>query len=173
MHTRWDSYIYWLMAIVSPGSEYEKLLYRLSQFDFVPLLEKDINRAMDGVELRTRYSEQRGESIDEIKGRNCSVLEMMAALTIRCEEQITINPLIGNRTKHWFAVMLKSLGLFGMTNEYYEDHYVYHVIDRFLRREYSPTGEGSIFIVRHPAADMRTVELWYQMMWYLDENFKE
>ena len=173
MNKKWDSYIYWLMAIIAPGSEYEKLLLRLSQFDFVPLLEKDINRAMDGVELRTRYSEQRGESIDEIKDKKCTLLEMMAAMTIRCEEQITINPSIGNRTKYWFGVMLKSMGLYHMTNRYYDESYVDHIIDRFSRRCYSPTGEGSIFTVSNPPADMRKVELWYQMMWYLDENFLE
>lgn len=175
MKKEWDSYFYWLFAIVAPGSEYEKLLLCLSEIDYVPLLPRDDNRAMDGVNLRLRYSEQRGDAkIDWSENRPCSVLELMAAMAIRCEEQITINPSIGNRTKHWFSSMLKSLGLSHMTNQYFDRKYVEHVIKIFMDHDYSPTGEGSLFIVKRPPnGDMRCAELWYQMMWYLDENFRE
>lgn len=175
MNKEWDSYIYWLFAIVAPSSEYEKLLLCLSQIDFEVIIPRDLNRVIDGVNLRQRYSEQRGEaSTDWANNRECSVLELMAAMAIKCEEQITINPLIGNRTKYWFKVMLQSLGLAHMTNQNFDKNYVEHIIKIFMDHDYSPTGEGSLFVVKNPPnGDMRCVELWYQMMWYLDENFRE
>ena len=43
--------------------------------------------------------------------RPCSVLEMMIALSMRCEEQIMDDPDIGNRTGQWFWDMIDNLGL--------------------------------------------------------------
>jgi len=37
-----------------------------------------------------------------------------------------------------------------------------------MDREYSYNGEGGLFAVQHPRRDMRTVELWWQMCWYIN-----
>ena len=39
----------------------------------------------------------------------------------------------------------------------------------FLNRQYEADGRGGLFIVRNSRFDLRTVEIWYQAMWYLDE----
>ena len=37
-----------------------------------------------------------------LDNKTCSVLEMMIALAIRCEEHIMDDPDVGNRTGQWF-----------------------------------------------------------------------
>jgi hypothetical protein len=44
-----------------------------------------------------------------------------------------------------------------------------YVLDRFLDRDYEPDGRGGLFRVKHTDEDLRFVEIWYQMNWYLDE----
>ena len=99
----------------------------------------------------------------------CSVLEMMIALAIRCEEHIMDDPDVGNRTGQWFWNMIMNLGLGSMTDDQFDKRYAEQVIERFLNREYEQDGEGGLFTVKHCKHDLRTVEIWYQMCWYLDE----
>ena len=42
------------------------------------------------------------------------------------------------------------------------------VIFRFLDRNYQRDGSGGLFIV-HGHGDLRNVEIWYQMLWYLND----
>lgn len=79
------------------------------------------------------------------------------------------DPDLGDRTGQWFWNMIVSLGLGGMSDTRYDANYVDMVIDRFLRRQYKRNGEGGLFTVEHHPQDMRTVEIWYQLAYYLDE----
>ena len=97
----------------------------------------------------------------------CSVLEMMVALAIKIEEQIMDDPDIGNRTGY---------GLEDDRKSRIEKHarccnctdYVEEIIFRFLDRNYQRDGSGGLFIV-HGHGDLRNVEIWYQMLWYLND----
>ena len=82
------------------------------------------------------------------------------------------NTEIGDRTPYWFWGMIGSLGLHGMTDDCFHEEYVSDVIDRFLNREYHYDGRGGLFSLSNPRKDMREVEIWYQMMWYLDEQIQ-
>ena len=93
---------------------------------------------------------------------------MMVALAIRCEENIMDDPSYGNRTGQWFWGMIVNLGLGFMTDSRFDEKFVDDVIFRFLNREYEPDGKGGLFTVRNCKYDLRTVEIWYQMCWYLD-----
>lgn len=110
-----------------------------------------------------------GEDVDELNDRPCSVLEMMVALSARCEEHIMDDPDSGNRTGKWFFDMILSLGLINMQDERFDALYARAAISRFLRREHAANGCGGLFTLRYHSADMRRVEIWYQAMWYLDE----
>ena len=98
----------------------------------------------------------------------CSVLEMMVALAIRCEETIMDNPAYGDRTAQWFWGMIRTLGLYSMTDDRFDQEYVDMVIDRFLNRDYEPNGEGGLFKINNCKYDLRKIEIWYQLCWYLD-----
>ena len=142
---------------------------------FTYLIPKDQNRAEDGIDLRYRfaivcnYSEDLDYILDMLAGP-CSVLEMMVALAIRCEENIMENPNMGDRTGQWFWGMVVNLGLGSMTDDRYDRRYVSNAIRTFLDRRYSPDGQGGLFTVRHCDEDLTNVEIWHQLCWYLDER---
>ena len=97
----------------------------------------------------------------------CSVLEMMVALAMSCEN-IMNDPQIGDRTGQWFWNMIISLGLGSMTDIRFDKEYCLEVIYRFLDREYEPDGKGGLFTIRNCDTDLRNVGIWYQTCWYLN-----
>ena len=103
----------------------------------------------------------------------CSILEMMIALSLRCEEHIMDNPDAGNRTGQWFWNMLVSLGLGSMDDTEFDRDYVDMVLKRFLARDYQRNGRGGLFTVYDPRQDMRSMEIWYQLNCYLREIIRE
>lgn len=170
-------YLEWMMHQVC-DDEYKKPSYRqllsyLNEVEFTYLIPMDGNRAEDGVDLR--YVFGRDCRIEDaiiasyLDDHPCSVLEMMIALAMRCEINIMDNPDVGNRTGQWFWNMIVNLGLGGMTDDRFDEDYVDDVLYIFLNREYSPNGEGGLFTVQHARRDMRTVDIWYQLNWYLSE----
>lgn len=164
-------YIQWLFDIVckdlfSKSISYNRLLSYLSHREFTIIIPNDINRAEDGIDLRLRYEMLTGEHIS--RNSPCSVLEMMIALSIRCEESIMDNPAYGDRTSQWFWGMIRNLGLYSMTDDRFDYDYVSAVIDRFLNREYEPDGNGGLFKIPNCKYDLTKIEIWYQLCWYLD-----
>jgi hypothetical protein len=122
-------------------------------------------------DLRYRFAyENSYESsiiVTYLDNRPCSVLEMIAALSIRCEH-IMENQDLGNRTGQWFWDMLTNLGLISMDDTKFDRKHVGDAISRFLNREYKPNGEGGLFTVNHCGKDLRSIEIWYQACLYLD-----
>lgn len=169
-----NEYFEWMSDLVSNGRyskhiSYKKLLMQLHSIIFSYSIPKDANRAAEGVELRYRFARQIGyDDTPECLDGPCSVLEMMIALAIRCEENLMDDPGIGNRTGQWFWGMITNLGLGSMMDSRYDEEYVDYVITRFLNREYEPDGTGGLFRIRNCDRDLRRVEIWYQMCWYLD-----
>ena len=143
---------------------FEKLLRYLHNTEFTYSIMRDEGRAKDGIDLRDRFDDVDG---DRISGP-CSVLEMMIALALRCEETIMDDAPIGDRTGQWFWEMIVSLGLGSMSDDRFDAKYVRSVVDTFLNREYEPNGNGGLFTIRNCEDDLRDVEIWYQLLWYLD-----
>ena len=171
-----NEYFEWLYNSVCDkkslrGNSYRKLFALLHGTRFRYSIPRDENRAMDGLELRHRFARnanRRGYILDCLSGP-CSVLEMMIALAIRCEEHIMDDPDIGDRTGKWFWGMIENLGLIFMTDTRFDRQYAEKRIDMFLDRKYKSNGDGGLFTAEHCGYDMRTVEIWYQMCWYLDD----
>lgn len=174
-----NEYFEWMYQLVckdTKGLSYRKLLCKLFDTPFNYTIAMDGNRAEDGVDLRYRFGYECGFDnsavADCLDDKDCSVLEMMVALAIRCEEHIMDNPDIGDRTGKWFLDMIVNLGLEKMTDDRFDKRYVERILHRFLNREYGRNGDGGLFTVHHNRIDMRSVEIWYQAMWYLDEVLK-
>lgn len=173
-----NAYFEWLTDIVcskkySSQVSFERLLMRLHNIEFRYSIPKDRNRAEDGMALRYKFAMCHDPedfdiaSMDYLDGP-CSVFEMMVALAIRCEESIMDNPTVGSRTGQWFWGMIVNLGLGSMVDRRYDRRFVDDVINRFLDREYEPNGKGGLFTIDNCMYDLRTVEIWYQLCWYLD-----
>ena len=76
----------------------------------------------------------------------------------------------GVHTERWFYPMLESLGLSGMKNRRLDEKKADDILHRFLSRQYTYFGKGSLFTVNNPKYDMRKTDLWYQAMWYIAEH---
>ena len=171
-------YFKWMCSIVydvrpSKKPSYKKLMRYLHSIEFRYILPMDGNRASDGEDLRYRFAyEERYEDAmiaSYLDDRPCSVLEMMIALALRCEEHIMDDPDMGDRTGQWFWNMIVSLGLGSMHDDNFDEEYVDEVIERFMDRCYSFDGEGGLFTIRDSYQDLRNVEIWHQMCWYLND----
>lgn len=172
-----NEYFEWLCSLVCDvdppeALSYRKLLTHLHNVRFTYTIRKDQNRAEDGKDLRWRfvcgqdypdYYNDYLTCLDE----PCSVLEMMMALAIRCEE-IMDDPSFGNRTAQWFWGMIVNMGLGSMTDTRYDRLLVDVAVTRLLNREYEANGRGGLFMIRNCTCDLRSIEIWRQMCFYLD-----
>lgn len=175
-----NEYFDWMCQLVSDKQyigdrSYRKLLSKLHNIPFTYTIDMDGNRAADGIDLRYRFGYERNYEdyiiASFLDDKPCSVLEMIVALALRCET-IMEDPDYGDRTGEWFWGMIESLGLESMDNTSFNRDYVDDVIDIFLSRDYGRDGRGGLFTIKHPKRDLRTVEIWYQMNWYLDSILK-
>lgn len=164
------AYFDWLCRIVTdskyaPKTSMYRLLTYLHQVEFTYDLEMDASRASDGVQLRYIFDP---ELYTEDKSP-CSVLEMMIALARKCEF-IMENGEIGDRTANWFWSMIETLGLSVCNDRRFDTTYVDSILHKLLSRAYEPDGggNGSLFYIPSTPYDLRQVEIWYQMCWWLD-----
>jgi len=172
-----NEYFDWICKLVHGVDEddsvsYVRLLSHLHNVRFTYSIRKDQNRAEDGKDLRWRficgrdYPEYYNDYLSCLDDP-CSVLEMMVAVAIHCEE-IMDDPSMGNRLSQWFWGMVVNLGLGSMTDSRYDRKIVDAAVSRLLKREYEPDGRGGLFTVRNCDYDLRSVEIWFQMCYYLD-----
>lgn len=171
-----DDYFEWMYDMMCgdiTDQSYREIFEYLNLVEFVSVIPMDENRAEDGINLRYRYAYENDlpsfKIMEAFGGKPCSVLEMMIALSIRCEESIMQNSVYGDRTSEWFWEMMHSLGLENTDDECFNALEAGHIIYIFINRRYKKNGEGGLFTIHDPRKDMRTVEIWYQMCFYLDE----
>lgn len=171
-------YFNWMVDLVHDKKilgtkKYTKLLSRLAETNFVYTNRMDENRESDGIDLRySRFGweyEINSYEIDQcFNPDHCSMLEMLIALAIRCEENFMQNNDHGNRTAKWFWKMIGTLGLGEMDDISYNEEETDRILARFLNHEYEPDGRGGLFYIPDSAVDLRTVEIWCQLCWFLD-----
>lgn len=168
-----NDYFEWIYETLDGGRHgsmsFRKLIECLHTIEFTYFIPRDEDRAADGIDLRYSYSYHFGmERVPSELVGPPSVLEVITALAMRCEEEIMEDPDVGDRTAQWFWGMMKSLGLNGMTDNRFDECYVRDVVQIFLDREYEPNGRGGLFTINNCDYDLREVEIWYQMCWYLN-----
>lgn len=163
-----SNYFDWLIDLFD--GEYHKCLFRqLMTIEFRWTVQLDANL----LPCVRRFREKMGHDYDGPRGRP-TVLEIFAALAVECEDKIMHNDDYGNRTCHWFWMMLYNLGVNTYTDDRYNDKIAEEVdekVNYFLDREYDCRGEGGIFTVDRPYYDMRKAPLWEQLNWELNEEY--
>lgn len=170
-----DLYYDWLIDLVCDDNfhrdNYSKLLGTLHGREFTWIIERDENRASYGINLRYRFAAEEGLNPDicdyELAGP-CSVLELMVALALRCEEILcrTDSP---NGTPKWFWGMISNMELDDSYDRHFSNDYVNERIDILLERKYESDGSGGLFRVNNAKEDLRKVEIWFQCCWFIDE----
>lgn len=169
-------YFDWLVELVCEQHDpnhtsYQKLLRFLNNNEFIFSIAMDENRYADGMYLRYRFTYEHPEykrETDLYLDGPCTVLEMMVALALRCEENIMDDPEYGNRTGQWFWNMIVSLGFGGMTDYNFDEPKARIILKKFLHRNYRPNGRGGLFTIKHSDIDLRSIEIWHQLCLYLN-----
>lgn len=179
------NYYRWLLSKIDiqHHEDYRTLMTILFDRVYDCFVDNDGNRKETGLYLRYVFEDETGYPISEYKevGLNvpCSVLEMLIGLAISIENDIMYDPEFGDRTAMWFWMMLENLGLDKATDEEigfdlrFGVPYIDHILDTWLGRKFDYDGTGSPFPLKNPQEDQRNVEIWYQAMAYLDENFAD
>lgn len=173
-----DGYYIWLVNHIDTGTHlarsHRKLLDELYFTEFIWTVPMDSNRARDGLELRDFYEAEGNDpmtSSAHLDGQ-CSVLEMMVALAIRMERELLHEDENGDRTPDWFWNMVASMGLIDLEDDCFDEYFVRDTLDILLCRKYKTDGKGGLFWVKNrPEKDLRRVEIWYQMQFWVRENF--
>lgn len=173
-----ENYYNWLCTMAIPDdstrSKYSNLLFTLYNIEFIPKMDRDENRMHDGIDFKKQYAYMNGlpyKTVEYgIRKNSCSMLEMMVALSYRMEEEIMDDPDKGNRTSLWFKTMLESMELIDQTDDKFNWQYVVQILYQFNDRKYQYNGHFGLFTLNNPPIDMRQVEIWYQMFYYLEEN---
>ena len=172
-------YFDWIYELVCGTTDdrgsYMRLLRTLHDIPFEWDIPMDANRNADGVNLRYIFGDELqipdyviANYLD--RSSQASVLEVMAALALRMENDNLHDDAYGDRTSVWFSEMLDSLDIAWADDDNFDRESVEIAIDIFLRRKYDRYGHGGLFVVNLPATHMRNVELWYQMCWWINEH---
>lgn len=153
----------------SPRRTYWKLLRTLHRREFTWLVPNDDNRALDGIELRRLFVEERLDTCGSSPWFEvaCSFLEMLIALSLRMEFET------GTRSDLWFWHLLSNIGISQYTDHDWSletEHRVDDILDTVVWRTYRVDGRGGLFPLEFPAQNQTKVELWYQMSAYLIEH---
>ena len=153
-----DDYFAWLYDTACANRYAEEISFRrllsyLHEVDFIWQIPLDENRARDGISLRRRFAmmqphEDLVDIVEDMLFGPCSVLEMMVALAIRCEEDMMDDPAYGDRTRQWFWNMIVSLGLGSMTDDRFDMRAAEDIVKTFLHRKYLPNGKGGLFTIK-------------------------
>lgn len=169
-----NDYFEWLCGLVvnyrgANTISYDKLLMRFHSVEFTYILPMDENWAKAGMDLRWRYAWEHGmPGVPDCLDGPCSVLEMMVAISVYCDESIMDDPSIGNRTGQWFWSMIINLGLGAMTDIRFDKRFVDDTIRRFLNRDYESNGKGGLFKIEHCDRDVRDLDIQHQLCRYLN-----
>lgn len=172
-----SEYVNWLIGFVCSGSQrdlYHSLFNSLMDYEFYPIVDHDSNRCTDGLLLRDQFAELNNIPAHFWEGtlaNTCSVLEMMVALAISWDRDLMYDPLVGNRTGKWFWEMLNNMGIAEETDLDFNYDYVDECLRALVERNFSYDGVGGLFPLHEPPCDQRTCELWYQLNYYVMENY--
>lgn len=162
-------YFSWLCLKIDRRQKYEsrELAMLLNTIKFRPLIPNDDNRVEDGLTLREHYCQETNQSYDCMMENPCTVFEMLIALAEKIEDIMRTPG--EDQTAKWFWEMIDNLGLRGVDNPIK----CRRMVQNFIDRDYSENGKGGLFPLKSPPKDQRVVEIWYQMMAYLQEKYPE
>jgi hypothetical protein len=167
-------YLDWLFALVEsarPGQTFLYLFRALDRTKFqadarTPL---DANRVSYALGLRKEFFHTYSiPYTDDFSEARISMLELLIQLAYDMGE-ITSRE---DNIPSYFFELLDNLSICVSDAEYTDidaiDSAVYLVLQKVIKRRYS--SRGLLFPLKHPAADQRLVELWFQMNAYLIEQ---
>lgn len=166
----------WKLKTDDMVKSHSLLLKTLFEKDFYYLNDLDANRAADGIALRNIYTSYNDDC--NVPDGNCSVLEMLIALSDRIEYQIMSDDTYGDRTSLWFWTMLENLGISFIDDDKYNGEsrsFIDSKIQKWLDRRFDKNGNGSIW-TKIPSKnsdkrDFLSLDYWMQANICLSEAY--
>lgn len=169
---RYFQYLCKNIKILNKG--YSKLAYKLFNTNviFEPYVPNDDNRLNDGIELRSDFCyENKINSNKFLFLGDCNALELIIALARRCDDQTNIDA--RDHTDKWFYILINNLKLTEFNDDLYElsggDKKIDSILNKLFGRSYKANGVGGFFPLTNAKRDQRKIEIWYQMLDYLNE----
>ena len=173
-YTIQDEYFEWICRLLFAGQEnrYRRLLGRLHGRPFESFVPNDENREFEGRNLKRVFCEEMryNWALPGFFEENASVLEVIVGLAIRCCETLADDE-NNMRIDQWFWLLISNCGLIRFTDDRFSSLDVDEIVDRVVYRRYERNGVGGLFPLKRARRDLRKVELWYQMSYYLVENY--
>lgn len=165
-------YFRWLSDHLN-SNEDPTLLHELFMQDFYWTIPMDDNRNGDGIYLRQLYTEDTNRTIDvDLPDDISTVLEFLIALADRTDGATSHV----QSTGYWFHMFMINMGL--GDPDYYISHgtldteYVDICVNRLLSHQYSYNGtNGGLFVMDNPPKDLRKIEFWWQLQYWVLENY--
>lgn len=166
----------WLMEKTGLSNHnFRKLAEALINKDFYYFIENDMNRYIDGLDIRKDFAyDTLYDDYNDINGP-CNCLEMIYGLAKRMNNIIYDPDFPEDETEDCLYCMLQNLGLLIFDDQNFEKYggieRVNYILEVFLERSYDYYGNGGLFPNQNARKDQRNVEIWYQMSEYINENF--
>lgn len=144
--------------------KYYNVAKTLTQVEFVWRHPMDENRAIDGLELRSDFEYETGDYLDKSSGLMgpCTFFEMLAALAIRCENQLMRNLSEGDRTSKWFFEFLDNLDLL---DDRIREKDIINTVEDFM------DGKIDMFPLKKRGIIQKNEQIWKQLSAYINENY--
>ena len=178
-----ELYFNWLTAQIHYNyrrhstTSYTGLTHALHAKEFVWTVPNDDNRLEDGKELRYHFLQDERfhdeflsmklteDEIGEFRAQPCSILEVIVGLSKRLAFQAQGEP------GWWAWRLIVNIDLEKMRDPFTrrKAERVEDVLDQLIWRTYPWDGVGGFFPLAFPQEDQTKVEIWYQMMAYLQE----
>ena len=175
--TKAERYLMWLRDQIAGGGENTKdyifLLSRLANKEFYAVIDRDNNRAADGVYLRYTFCENFGCNYDELNEDlgPCRVLEMMVALAINGAMSISFEK-TGIGASELFWIMVRNLGLMDFSDDKiakYDDPVceISDILHTFMDRK---SVDRVLFCIKRYKKAVLELEIWAQFNEFVVEN---
>lgn len=169
----YDGYFGYLCSVINIPPEYTYVMYFIYNKTFYSSLKLDENRIHDAFRLRNYYCEDNkieGLEKEEVFSFDPNCLEILISLAKRLEDDILYNNKEGDRTKEWFWMFIKNLGLDNIEVPEKED--ISNKLDKWLERKYDKNGKNGNIIVLNGLCriDLRKLEIWDQFQVFATYN---
>jgi hypothetical protein len=156
-----------------PKVDYIPLLDLLHSLKFEWSIDMDENRASDGAFLRDKWLDSEGlySYKYEFEDEKVSVLEVLIGIAERFEYQVG-NIMDGDHISERFWEILRNLDVEKYSAGNYKPLNIKEKVRNWMLRRYKRDGSGSIFPVKKCEKDMREMQIWDQMSFYIMENYE-
>lgn len=143
---------------------------------FYPIIKMDENRAEDAKALRKVYLDDTNTSfmdgqipihvLNVFTNKACNVLELMISVASRMAFEAQIDDLTDDDSMrvHFWDIYSNLLHDNDVNS-------IEFILNRFITRKYDKNGFGGLFPLHKNTKNQQKVEIWYQMMDYLNERY--